>query len=311
MRVLVTGCAGFIGSNLCRFLLDDGHEVRGIDDLSAGDRDRVPEGVEFAELDIRDPEIRPLFQGVQAVFHLAARNCLTDCLAHPVETASINVEGTVRVLEASRVAAVERFFYADTSAVYEGVEALPSVEDRVCPVGPYAVAKHAGALFVRSYGRLHGLPYTIFRFFNVYGPAQDHRRSVPPVMSAFILSLLRGETPVIYGTGQKRRDFIYIDDLCRFVLRCLRDSRSEGRVVNVGFGENYSVQEIFEAVARELHMDVAPQMRADLPGEAQVTLADISAARALGFEPEIDLIEGIKRSIEYVRNVVMTEEPQA
>ena len=307
-RVLVTGCAGFIGGNLCRRLLDDGHEVVGIDDLSAGTHENVPAGVDLHELDIRDPAIEPLFGGVDAVFHLAARNCLIDCLRRPVETVDINVKGTVTVLEACRKAAVGKLIYASTSAAYEGIQELPSREDRVLPVGPYAVAKHAGAQFVESYGRLHGLRFTILRYFNVYGPAQDYRRVVPPLVAAFVIKLLRGEAPVIFGTGDKRRDFVYVDDVNRMHRLCLDERRTDGAVLNVGSGRNYSVLEVYQAIVDQLGTPIPPRFETDLPGEALATQADLTAARAVGWEPRVGLREGLARSIEYLRSRVLTEE---
>jgi len=308
-RILVTGCAGFIGSNLCATLLAEGYRVLGIDNLSAGRRQNLPPGVEFFERDIRDLGNEELMKGVDAVFHLAARNCLLDCLRHPVETADVNVTGTVRVLEACRAAGVAKVIYADTSAVYEGVDELPSREDRVAPRSPYAISKHAGARFVESYGELHGLKYTILRYFNVYGPAQDRRRLVPPVMTAFMLKLLAGEQPVIYGTGQKRRDFVHVDDVNRFHLATLHDPRTDGRVFNVGTGKNYSVLEIYREIEELMGSRLRPRFEPDLPGEARETLADLSAARSVGFEPRVDLNEGLARSRAELEMVVnMTEQ---
>jgi len=307
-RVLVTGCAGFIGSNLCEMLLAEGYEVVGIDDLSAGLRENVPAGVELSEVDIRDPAAESCYAGVDAVFHLAAKNCLSDCIEDPVAAAAINVEGTVRVLEASRRAGVSKVVYADTSAAYEGVPELPSREDRTEPLGPYAISKQAGARFVQSHGRLHGLRHTILRYFNVYGPGQDYRRSVAPVMSAFILAILAGRRPVIYGSGHKRRDFVYVEDVNRFHLTCLRDPRTDGRIVNVGSGDNYSVLEIYDEVVELLKSDLRPVFRPDLPGEASETRADVSVARSMGFAPRIGLKEGLARSIEHCRSVVTNKE---
>ena len=301
--LLVTGCAGFIGSNLCQALLDRGYPVRGIDNLMAGTRANVPAGVDFHERDIRDPGIGPLFQGVDVVFHLAARNCLSDCMQHPADTADINVKGTVQVLEACRTAKVAKLVYSDTSAEYEGIDQFPSREDRVAPVGTYAVSKRAAALFVESYHRLYGQRFTTLRYFNVYGPAQDWRRVVPPVMAAFILKLLAGEAPVIYGTGAKRRDFVYVDDENAFHLRCIDDERTDGRTFNVGSGVSHSIREIFDAIEAQLRTGIRPQYRDDLPGEAEQTLADIGAARSLGWEPKIGLEAGLRRTIEYLRGV--------
>lgn len=227
-KVLITGAAGFIGSNLTRALLARGYSVVGIDNLSAGTGENVPAGVSLHVADIRSPTIYPLFEGVDTVFHLAAKNCLADCLAHPVETSDVNVTGTVNVLEAARQARVRKFIYADTSAEYEGVCELPNQVERICPVGAYAVGKRGGALFCDTYQKLFDVNITVLRYFNVYGPAQDWRRVIPPVMSAFIIRLLRGERPVIYGTGGKRRDFIYVDDVNEFHLLALQDPRTVG-----------------------------------------------------------------------------------
>lgn len=303
-RILVTGCAGFIGGNLCADLLREGYEVVGIDNLMSGTRENVTAGVEFHMVDIRDESARSLFRDVDAVFHLAARNCPSDCMDHPVETAEINVVGTVRVLEACRAAGVGKLIYADTSAEYEGIDRFPSPEGAVCPIGPYAVSKRAGALFVESYSRLFGQRYTILRYFNVYGPAQDHRRVVPPLMSAFIMRMLRGQRPIVYGQGDKRRDFVYVDDVNRFHLRCLNDERTDARTLNIGSGANHSVLEIFTAIEEQLQTGLVPIHREDLPGEAFQTLADITAARSLGFEPSISLKEGLSRTVEYCARVV-------
>lgn len=305
MRVLVTGAAGFIGSNLCAALLGSGHTVVGLDDLSAGTRENLPAGVEFHRGDIGDPGTWPLYAGADAVFHLAARNCLADCMAHPVETSVTNVAGTASVLEGARRAGVGRVVYAGSSAEYEGVAELPSRVERVKPLGTYAVSKRAGGLLCESYAHLHGMAITQVRYFNVYGPAQDWRRVIPPVISAFVLKLLRGERPAIYGTGEKRRDFIYVDDVNALHLLLLQDPRTVGQVYNLGTGRNHSVNEIFGIIEGMLRTELQPEYRDDLPGEAEATLAEISRERALGWEPRIGIEEGIRRSIEYLRHSVL------
>jgi len=307
MRILITGVAGFIGCNLASRLTAAGTAVVGIDNLSAGVRENVGPAVVFHHEDIRSRAIYPMFEGVDAVVHLAAKNCLADCLADPVETAEVNVAGTANVPEAVRRAGVRRFVYADTSAEYEGVLAFPSRVDRVAPLSVYARSKRAGAMFCEAYAEFHGLRTTALRFFNVYGPAQDWRRTVPPLMSALAMKLLRGERPVIYGTGEKRRDFIYIDDVVVFVLLVLKDGRTDGRIFNVGLGMNHSVNEVFQTVEDVLKTGLRPIYMDDLPGEAQVTLADIGDARALGWEPLVGLREGVERTIAYVRGKVLGE----
>lgn len=304
-RILVTGVAGFVGSNLAKYLLDSGYEVVGIDNLSAGTADNVDARVEFHKRDIRDEEIYPLFAKLDSVFHLAAKSSLTDCLAKPLEAASVNVLGTLNVMEAARKAGVAKVVYSDTSAEYEGISEFPTREDKVRPIGVYAASKHGGAAFCDSYRELYHMNVTIVRYFNVYGPAQDWRRVVPPVMSAFIIRMLQGERPVIYGSGEKRRDFIYVDDVNALHRVILDDPRSAGRVFNVGTGTNYSVNEVYAAVESLLNTGLEPVYKPDLPGEAQMTLADISSARELGWSPRVELREGLSRSIRYIQEKVL------
>jgi UDP-glucose 4-epimerase len=304
-RIVVTGVAGFVGSNLAKSLLDQGYAVKGIDSLSAGTLENVDRRVEFHEADVRTPEIYPVFEGADAVFHLAAKTCLPECADHPLEAASMNVVGTLNVLEAARGAKVRKFIYADTSAEYEGINKFPTREEQIRPIGIYAASKHGGATFCESYRELYAMDVTILRYFNVYGPAQDWRRVVPPVMSAFIIRMLRGEPPVIYGNGEKRRDFIYVDDVNALHQVILHDPRSAGRVINVGSGTNLSVNEVYELIEGLLKTGLKPIYKPDLPGEARATLADITNARQLGWNPKVDIEEGLRRSIRYIQERVL------
>jgi nucleoside-diphosphate-sugar epimerase len=298
----VTGAAGFIGSNIASRLLKEGHQVGGIDNLAYGLRENVPNGVEFHESDIRDHGICALFEGVDAVFHLAAKNCISDCQNDPVETSDINVTGTVNVFEAARKARVRKVIYAGSSALYEGSGLLPTPESAVQPESFYAVSKLAGMHFAEAYKRYFGMTFTALRYFCVYGPVQDYRRTIPPVMSGFIIKLIKGERPVIYGTGEKRRDFVYVDDVNDFHLLCLRDSRTDNETFNLGSGENHSILEIYELVSRLLGVRLEPEFKPDLPGEAKITLADISKASALGWKPKTDLETGLIHAIDYIKS---------
>lgn len=311
MRILITGVAGFIGSNLAARLIGDEHEVIGIDDFSSGDRNNINDLMEFHEADIRTKDIYSYFKDVDYVFHLAAKNCLPDCLKDPVETAEINVVGTANVLEAARRADVKKVVFADTSAEYEGVLTFPSTVDKIFPLSVYATSKNAGAAICGNYERYFNQRITIVRYFNVYGPLQDWRRSMPPLMSAFVLKLLKGERPVIYGDGEKRRDFIYIDDVTDFNLMAAFDSRTDGQVYNVGSGINYSVNEILEIVKKMVGVDLPAIFKDELPGEAEITLADISQSRLLGWEPQVDLREGLRRFIAFVVEENIVESSRA
>lgn len=300
-KIVITGIAGFIGSNLASRLLAEGYEVLGIDNLAYGLRENVPEEVRFHLKDIRNKEIYPLFQGVDTVFHLAAKNCIADCQADPVETAEINIYGTVNVFEAAKRAGVRKVIYAESSALYEGSSIYPTPESEIKPESFYAVSKLASMYFAKAYQRFYGLKLTALRYFCVYGPVQDYRRTIPPVMSAFIIKLLKGERPIIYGTGEKRRDFVYVDDVNDFHMICVKDDRTNGKTFNIGSGINYSVHEILYEISKILNVSLDPIYKDDLPGEAQVTLADITQARTLGWEPKTPLEVGLERAIDYIR----------
>jgi nucleoside-diphosphate-sugar epimerase len=300
-KVIVTGVAGFIGSNLAAQLLAKGFSVIGIDNLSYGVRRQIPRGVKFHKLDIRSEAIYPLFRDARFVFHLAAKNCISDCQNDPVATSDINVTGSVNVFEASKRAGVYKVIYAESSALYEGIREYPTTEKVLAPQSVYAVSKLAGNAFAESYARFYGLRTTALRYFNVYGPRQDYRRTIPPVMSAFIIKLLRNERPTIYGTGRNRRDFIHVDDINAFHELCMHDRRTDGHVYNLGSGMNYSVLQIYAIIARMLGIDLRPHYCQALDGEAKVTLADNSRARRLGWKPTISLESGLLGLISYIK----------
>ena len=307
----MTGIAGFIGSNLAHRLLAEGYEVIGIDNLAYGLRSQVPRGATFHHADIREPALYNLLTEGDVIFHLAAKNCISDCQDNPVDTASVNVVGTVNIFEAARRAGAAKVIYAESSALYEGSSVFPTSESEIQPESFYAVSKLAAMYFAEAYRRHHGLRATALRYFCVYGPGQDYRRSIPPVMSAFIIRLMRGERPVIYGDGEKRRDFIHVDDVNDFHLRCIADERTEGKAFNLGSGTNHSVNEIYHLIGKRLGTELAPIYRDDLPGEARQTLADIFAARALGWVPRVTIERGLDSFIDYYRSNRLPELPPA
>ena len=279
----------------------------GLDNMSTGTRANVPVGVAFCPADIRHRDIYPLFERVDVVFHLAAKTNLPDCLNDPADAADVNVTGTANVLQACRRAGVGRMIYADTSAEYEGVRDLPPTVKNICPLSAYAVSKHAGATFCEVYERFYDLNITTVRYFNVYGPAQDWRRVFPPVVCSFTTQLLGKNQPTIFGTGEKRRDFIYVDDVNDFHLAILGDARSIGQVYNVGSGTSYSILEMFDFIEAQLKTGLRPRYAPDLAGEAAATLADISESEKLGWRPTIGIEEGLRRSIRYYRQRLSAE----
>jgi nucleoside-diphosphate-sugar epimerase len=302
-RVLITGVAGFVGSNLADRLLTEGdYEVTGLDNLAYGVIEQVPEGVKFHKEDIRDSSIVSLFEGSDFVFHFAAKNCISDCQLDPVETADINVKGTVNVFEAAKKAGVKKIIYAESSAIYEGSDLLPTPETENKPQSFYSVSKFSTMYFAEAYKRFYNLNSTALRYFCVYGPRQDYRRTIPPVFSSFIIKILRSEQPVIFGTGEKRRDFIHVDDINDFHIKCMTDSKTDNDVFNLGSGVNYSINEIYDTIASLLEYKNKPSYKPDLPGEAFANLADISKAKSLGWSPKVDLRTGLKSSIDFIKN---------
>jgi len=302
VKIVVTGGAGFIGSNLVKSLLAAGHQVLVIDNLTAGTLENVPVGCDFRKVDIRSPELTHHLQGAETVFHLAAKNCLADCAASPVETSDINVTGTANLLDACVKNKVAHVIYADTSAEYEGTLEFPSSVERVNPLSVYACSKRGAALVCAAFNHLHDLKVSTVRYFNVYGPAQDWRRVIPPVMSAFTIKLLSKERPVIYGTGEKRRDFIHVDDINAFHLKLLAEPALRGNTYNLGSGKDHSILEVFQMVESEIKSGIKPEFKPDLPAEALRTLADISGTLATGWTPQVDLQSGIRSFIDYTRS---------
>jgi len=304
MKILITGVAGFIGSNLGNRLIKEGHQIVGIDNLSYGVKEQIPKGVDFYKLDIRSKKIYPIFRDVDFVFHLAAKNCIADCQNDPHETSDINVAGTVNVFEAARKSKVKKVIYAESSAIYEGSNVYPTPETEEAPESFYAISKLSSMFFAKAYQRYFNLPSTALRYFCVYGPRQDYRRTIPPVMSAFIIRLLKGKAPVIYGNGKKKRDFVYVDDINDFHLLCLKDRRTDNKVFNIGSGENYSVLEIYHLIGKLLNIKIKPTFKPNLPGEAQETLADISLAKKVGWKPKTNIETGLWEMIEYIREEI-------
>ena len=305
MKIVITGVAGFIGSNLADLLIKNNFDVVGIDNLSYGVSEQIPKGVVFHQEDIRDKKIHNLFSEVEYVFHLAAKNSIIDCENDPIETSDINVNGTINVFNAALKKNVKKVIYAESSAVYEGSKNLPSKESDVSPNSVYAKSKMATNRIANEYSTSKGLVTTGLRYFNVYGPKQDYRRTIPPVFSAFIINLLKGKQPTIFGDGSKKRDFIYVDDVNDFHLMCIENSDTNNEVFNIGSGKNYSIKYIYEEIKKILESDISPIFGKNLDFEAQENLANIDKANNIGWTPKIDLNTGLKKSIDYIKENVI------
>jgi len=296
-KIIVTGVAGFIGSNLADRLLAAGYEVIGIDNLACGIREQVPTAVDFRQLDIRSRDIYPVFEGVDVVFHLAAKNSLPDCQRDPVETMDVNVVGTANIFEAARRAGVRKVVYAQSSAVEEGDKRLN---------GFYAISKFADGMVDAGYREAFGLTTVAARYFNVYGPRQDYRRNPPPVMTKFIMKMLRGESPILFDDDDRvnGRDYIFVDDINDFHLACIDDERVNNKMFRLGSGRSAYLKEVFGTLKKIMGSAVEPIIQprpADPNFKAAETLADISDTLALGWKPKTSLEQGLRVQVEYLK----------
>ncbi|MDO8574419.1 MAG: NAD-dependent epimerase/dehydratase family protein [bacterium] len=304
-KILITGVAGFVGSNFALRLIKEGYHVIGIDNLAYGVIEQVPPKVDFHKLDIRSPEIYSVFEGIDFVFHLAAKNCLPDCQDDPIETSDINVTGTVNVFEAAKRAGVKKIINAESSSIYEGTTQFPTPETESAPKSMYGASKVCAGIFAKRYQETYNLNCTTLRYYGIYGPRQDYRRLIPPVMSAFIIKLLKDEPPTIYGTGEQKKDFIYIDDINDFHLLCLTDKRTDNEVFNLGGGRNFSILELYKIISELLGTDIKPIHKPPLLDmDPPANLGDITKAKSLGWSPKVDLKTGLEHMIEYIKGEI-------
>ncbi|MCH7663706.1 MAG: NAD-dependent epimerase/dehydratase family protein, partial [Chloroflexi bacterium] len=250
MNFLITGAAGFLGSALANHLAREGHQVRGLDDLSAGDPKALYEDVHFTRGDVNDrPKLWTLLQEVDCVYHLAARVSVSESLLYPREYNAVNVGGTVSMMEAMRDVGVNRVVLISSGAVYGDQPVQPLREDAApIPHSPYAVSKLAAEYYVRTIGALWGIETVALRVFNAYGPSQHLPASHPPVIPNFLRQAVRGGSLVISGDGKQTRDFVYVDDVVRAMVAAATAPDIDGMVINVGSGHETSVREVVEKI---------------------------------------------------------------
>lgn len=298
---LVTGAAGFIGSHLVEGLLDRGYRVRGLDDLSTGRRDNL-DGVSdddafaFVEGDIRDEAaVERATDGVDCVFHLAARTSVPASVENPAETTAVNCTGTATVFAAARERDA-RVVLASSAAVYGSDVPVPTPEDAaLSPESPYALSKRYGEQLAAT----AGVDATAVRFFNVFGPRQDADGPYAAVIPAFVERMRAGQRPVVYGDGEQTRDFVFVTDVVDATVRAA-ERAGPGSVYNVGSGGRVSITGLVAALNDVLGTDLDPVYDDPRPGDIRHSGADISRARAdLNYEPDVDLREGLAETVAY------------
>jgi len=301
MRFLVTGGAGFLGSALANRLVRAGHAVRVLDDLSAGDPSRLDPAVSFTRGDVADvPKLWTLLQGVDCVCHLAARVSVPESVLYPREYNAVNVGGTVAVMEAMRDAGVRRVVFTSSGAVYGEQMVQPVHEDLMPnPGSPYAVSKLAAEHYVRTIGALWGIETVILRVFNAYGPGQSLPASHAPIIPQFLKQALGGGSVVIFGTGQQRRDFIYVDDVVDGIVAATTAQNVDRQIINIGSGVDVSVNALAGKIAQVTMRHITPLYNSAQDGGVSRLCADISKAqRLLNFTPKVDIDTGLRWMLE-------------
>jgi len=306
-KYLVTGGAGFIGSNIVETLVAGGEEVVVIDDLSTGKIENIEpwiNSIKFIEGDIRDREkVREAMSGVDYVLHQAALASVPRSIENPVLVNEVNVSGTITLLEEARKAGIKRFVYAASSSAYGDTEVLPKTEDMpAAPLSPYAVSKLTGEYYCSVYNHVYGLSTVSLRYFNVFGPRQDPNSQYAAVIPIFISSLLRGERPTIFGDGEQSRDFTFVTNVVNANILASRCEEAAGQVLNVACGERYTLNELFSLLRQMINVEIDPVYADPRPGDVKHSQADISRAKELlKYEPEISFKEGLEKTVEWYR----------
>lgn len=306
---LVTGVAGFIGSNLAAELHDRGYTVRGIDNFETGRKrnlDRLDDNIdfEFVEGDIRNAELlAELTEGVEYLFHQAAVPSVPRSVDDPVTSTDANCTGTATVLDAARHAGVDTVVVASSSSVYGSSGTLPKVETMTeRPESPYALSKYYTEKLAIQFSDLYEIDTVALRYFNIFGPDQDPNGEYAAVIPKFIDLMLDGNQPVIYGDGEQSRDFTYIDNAVQANILAAEGDVT-GEAFNVACGGRVTINELVEHLNTELGTDIEPQYDSPRPGDVPHSHADISKANELlGYEPAVGFQDGLKRTIEYYKS---------
>jgi UDP-glucose 4-epimerase len=301
MNFLITGAAGFLGSTLANQLTREGHQVRGLDDLSTGDPQALSPDVHFTRGDVNDrPKLWTLLQEVDCVYHLAARVSVPESVLYPREYNAVNVGGTVSLMEAMRDVGVRRVILASSGAVYGDQGEQPLVETAIPdPGSPYAVSKVSAEHYVRTIGKLWGMETVCLRIFNAYGPGQHLPPSHPPVVPHFLRQALRGGTLVVHGDGHQTRDYVYVDDVVSAMVAAATAPNVNGLVINVGSGRETSIRELVKKVGEITGSEVDSLYNSNTSGGVSRMRADLSlAAQKLNYRASIKLDDGLRMTLQ-------------
>jgi len=297
MRFLITGGAGFLGAALANRLVDDGHNVRALDDLSNGNKEALSESVHFTRGDVNNiPLMWTMLQDVDCVYHLAARVSVAQSILYPRDYNLCNVGGTVSLMEAMRDAGIRRVVLASSGAIYGEQSQQPVKEsDKPHPDSPYAVSKWAAEQYVHTIGKLWGIETVALRIFNAYGPGQNLPVSHAPVVPRFMEAVVSGGSVVIFGDGEQSRDFVYVDDVVDALVTTATATEINRQIVNIGSGLETSINQLIANIEEVVGSQLPGVRNRDKIGGVRRLVADISLAKnLLLFKPKISLADGLR-----------------
>lgn len=312
-RFLVTGGAGFIGSNICRRLVSEGASVRVLDNLSTGKKsnlDDIIDRIEFIEADMGDETVaRNAMDGIDMVLHQGAIPSVPLSIDDPERTHVNCVDATFTLLLAARDAKVKRFVYAASSSAYGNSPTLPKVETTATnPLSPYAVAKLVGEYYCKVFYNVYGLETISLRYFNVFGPYQNPASQYAAAIPAFVVSILKDTPPTVYGDGLQSRDFTFIDNVVNANLLAARAKRTAGQVVNIACGEAITINAIIDMINEIVGKDVKAEYEPDRTGDVKHSLADITKANEIiGYAPSVTFKEGLQKAIDWYRENLLEQ----
>ncbi|UCG62967.1 MAG: SDR family oxidoreductase [Candidatus Zixiibacteriota bacterium] len=306
MKYLVTGGAGFIGSNIAAKLIEQGDTVRILDNFSTGRRENVEclkDRCEIIEGDIRDmAEAEKAVSGMDYVLHQAALPSVPRSVKDPLTSNAVNIDGTLYLLEAARKSGVKKFVMASSSSVYGESEELPKHEKMTpSPLSPYAVTKLTNEYYLKVYWQLYRFPTVALRYFNIFGPKQDPGSEYAAVIPKFITSLLEGEQPVVFGDGEQSRDFTYIDNCVQANLLAVTNDEVVGDHYNVACGDQFTLNQTLDILRQIIGSDIQAQYDPPRDGDILHSYASIDKLRKFGYEPSVDFKEGLRRTVEFFR----------
>jgi nucleoside-diphosphate-sugar epimerase len=304
-RYLITGIAGFIGSTLAHALVEQGHDVSGIDNLSTGNLDNLSDirsSVNFQQIDLQDvPGIKSACEGIDYILHQGALASVPRSVKDPLSSHESNVNGTLNLLIAARDAKVRRIVYAASSSAYGDQPTQPKQEDMSpLPLSPYAVQKLTCEYYIQSFYRAYGLEGVCLRYFNIFGPRQAADSPYSGVIAQFTYKMMAGQTPTIFGDGLTSRDFNYVDNaVSANLLACLAPSAvATGRVFNIGTGHSHTLNEVYEVIASQLGFTAPPTYGEPREGDIKHSLADITrATKELGYQPKAHFHDGLRKTV--------------